>query len=375
MTAIQEKDVLEALSQIVEHDSQKDVVSMGMISGVSIKDGHVSFIIQVPPGTADALEPLRLMAEDAVKTIPGVSGASAVLYAERAASGCGGGHGHAHAGGAAAAAPAEALLPDVRAIIAVSSAKGGVGKSTTAANLAVALKEKGLKVGLFDADIYGPSLPRMMGVSAAQPHSPDGKSITPIEAHGMKMMSMGFMVGEEEAIVWRGPMVMGALEQMLRDVSWGELDVLVVDMPPGTGDTQLTMTQKVPLSGAVIVSTPQDIALLDARKGMTMFRSINVPVLGMIENMSYYRCPQCGHEEHIFGHGGAREDAKRLGLDFLGELPLDINIRTTSDEGSPIVIAQPDSPLSAIYRDIADKIWTKLEPTLSAPKGPKITMK
>jgi ATP-binding protein involved in chromosome partitioning len=258
--------------------------------------------------------------------------------------------------------------------VAVASGKGGVGKSTTAVNLALALKGMGLSVGMFDADIFGPSQPRLLGVSGAQPTSNDGQSMDPVEAYGLKVMSIGFLVPEDTPVVWRGPMVMGALEQMMRQVQWGELDILIVDMPPGTGDTQLTMTQRVPLTGAVIVSTPQDIALLDARKGLNMFRQVNVPVLGIIENMSYYRCPSCGHEAHIFGHGGAKFEAVRLSTDFLGELPLDIDIRTTSDEGRPIVASQPTSPHAQAYRDIAEKLWDKVQLLQSSKKGPKIVM-
>jgi ATP-binding protein involved in chromosome partitioning len=278
-------------------------------------------------------------------------------------------HGHGHAHG-----EEEPLMPGVKAIVAVASGKGGVGKSTTAVNLALALKSMGLSVGMFDADIFGPSQPRMLGVSGAQPTSSDGQNMDPVEAYGLKVMSIGFLVPEDSPVVWRGPMVMGALEQMMRQVQWGELDVLIVDMPPGTGDTQLTMTQRVPLTGAVIVSTPQDIALLDARKGLNMFRQVNVPVLGIIENMSYYSCPQCGHEAHIFGHGGAKFEAVRLSTDFLGELPLDIDIRTTSDDGQPIVVSKPESPHAIAYKAIAAKIWDKVQMLQSTKKGPKIVM-
>jgi ATP-binding protein involved in chromosome partitioning len=248
----------------------------------------------------------------------------------------------------------------VRAIIAVASGKGGVGKSTTSVNLALALAAIGRKVGLLDADIYGPSLPRMMGITGKPTTTPDGKTLKPMENYGVKCMSMGFMVAEDTPMIWRGPMVMSALEQMLRDVEWGDLDVLVVDMPPGTGDAQLTMAQRVPLAGAVIVSTPQDIALLDARKGLNMFRKVDVPVLGVIENMSYFLCPHCGERSDIFSHGGARKEAERMGVDFLGEIPLDIAIRETSDGGKPIVVSQPSSPHAAVYRTIAEAVWAKL---------------
>jgi ATP-binding protein involved in chromosome partitioning len=247
----------------------------------------------------------------------------------------------------------------VRAIIAVASGKGGVGKSTTAVNLALGLAAIGRKVGVLDADIYGPSMPRMLGISG-RPRTIDGKRLEPMENYGVKCMSMGFLVDEETPMIWRGPMVMSALQQMLRDVEWGELDVMVVDMPPGTGDAQLTMAQQVPLAGAVIVSTPQDIALLDARKGLNMFRKVDVPVLGIVENMSFFRCPHCGERSDIFSHGGARREAERLGVEFLGELPLDMAIRETSDEGRPIVVSDPGSEHAQVYRRIAARVWEKI---------------
>jgi ATP-binding protein involved in chromosome partitioning len=273
------------------------------------------------------------------------------------------------------AAGGKMLVPGVKAIVAVASGKGGVGKSTTATNLALALAVQGLKVGMMDADIYGPSQPRMMGISG-RPNSPDGKTLTPMTNFGVKCMSMGFLVPEDTPMIWRGPMVMGALEQMLRDVAWGELDILVVDMPPGTGDAQLTMSQRVPLAGAVIVSTPQDIALLDARKGLNMFRKVDVPVLGIIENMSFHICSNCGHREEIFGHGGARREAEKLGVEFLGEVPLHIAIRETSDAGTPIVMSQPDGEHAKAYRAIAAKIWAKVEKGLAggATTGPRIVI-
>jgi ATP-binding protein involved in chromosome partitioning len=263
------------------------------------------------------------------------------------------------------------LIRNVRAIVAVASGKGGVGKSTTAANLACALAGLGLTVGLLDADVYGPSMPRLLGISG-KPRS-DGKVIEPMRRHGIACMSMGFLVPEDTPMIWRGPMVQGALQQMLRDVSWGPLDIMIVDMPPGTGDAQLTMAQAVPLAGAVIVSTPQDIALLDARKGLNMFKKVEVPVLGIIENMSYFCCPNCGHRSEIFSHGGARREAQDLGTEFLGEIPLDIAIRETSDGGTPIVVADPASPHATAYRAIAQRIWDKVagnqaEPTRQPPR-------
>jgi len=267
------------------------------------------------------------------------------------------------------------MVPGVRSIVAVASGKGGVGKSTTAANLALALKTLGLKVGVLDADIYGPSMPRMLGISG-QPRSSDGRTLQPMENYGVRCMSMGFLVAEDTPMIWRGPMVMSAIQQMLRDVAWGELDVLVVDMPPGTGDAQLTLAQQVPLTGAVIVSTPQDIALLDARKGLNMFRKVDVPVFGIVENMSYFICPHCGERSEIFSHGGARREAERLGAEFLGELPLDIAIRETSDGGRPIVASSPESAHAKVYRAIAARVWEKAQEALGeiARRAPKIVI-
>jgi ATP-binding protein involved in chromosome partitioning len=282
-------------------------------------------------------------------------------------------HQHGHAHGQQEAKP---LVPGVRSIVAVASGKGGVGKSTTAVNLALGLAASGKRVGILDADIYGPSQPRMMGISG-RPNSRDGKTLQPMVNYGVKCMSMGFLVAEDTPMIWRGPMVMSALEQMLRDVEWGELDTLIVDMPPGTGDAQLTMAQRVPLTGAVIVSTPQDIALLDARKGLNMFRKVDVPVFGIVENMSYFLCPHCGGRSEIFSHGGARREAEKLGVDFLGEVPLHIDIRETSDGGQPIVVSKPDSDFAKIYRSVADKVWKKIEARLAGPAAavaPRIVM-
>ena len=247
----------------------------------------------------------------------------------------------------------------MRAIVAVASGKGGVGKSTVAVNLALGMKANGLRVGVLDADIYGPSVPRMLGISG-KPSMVDKTTLRPMENYGLKCMSIGFLVPEDTPMIWRGPMVMSALQQMLRDVAWGELDIMIVDMPPGTGDAQLTMAQQVALAGAVIVSTPQDIALIDARKGLAMFQKVNVPVLGIIENMSYFLCPHCGERSDIFSHGGARREAARLGTDFLGEVPLDLAIRETSDEGRPITVSQPESPYAQTFRDIAARVWEKV---------------
>jgi len=365
-----------ALRAVIDPETGRDIVTAGMVQGVTVREGHVGFTLEVDAKRAPSLEPVRRTAESAVDKLPGVLSVTAVLTAQSAAKAPTQNHGHSH-GPAAGGQPAgqKPLVPGIRSIVAVASGKGGVGKSTTAVNLALGLAAQGLKVGLLDADIYGPSAPRMLGVSG-RPNSRDGKTLDPMQAWGIKCMSMGFLVAEDTPMIWRGPMVMSALEQMLRDVDWGELDILIVDMPPGTGDAQLTMAQRVPLAGAVIVSTPQDIALLDARKGLNMFRKVDVPVLGIIENMSYYECPSCGHRAEIFGHGGARREAERLGVDFLGELPLDLKIRTTSDDGRPITVSDPTSSHSAVYRSIAAQVWAKVEAGLSsgARAMPKITI-
>jgi ATP-binding protein involved in chromosome partitioning len=358
MATITERQILDALRCVPDPDRGQDIVTLGMVQGLRLKDGHVAFALQVDPQRGPHLEPLRKLAEKTVHVLPGVLSVSVVLTADRPAA----------AGGAPrpeAARPERGdLLPEVSAIIAVASGKGGVGKSTTAANLALAFARRGLRTGLLDADIYGPSMRRMLGIEGA-PRSSDGKKLDPMRQYGIAAMSMAFLVDEETPMVWRGPMVQSALEQLMRDVAWGALDVMVVDMPPGTGDTQLTMAQRVPLAGAVIVSTPQDIALIDARKGLNMFRKVDVPVLGLIENMSYFACPHCGQRTEIFGHGGARREAERLGMNFLGEIPLDLRIRETSDAGCPIVVAEPDGPHAAAYLGIADRVWKEIEANLA----------
>ncbi|MCH9050688.1 MAG: iron-sulfur cluster carrier protein ApbC [Proteobacteria bacterium] len=353
MARVTEEQILGALKRVTDSDKGRDVVSLGMISGLVIKDGNVGFSLEVDPADGERKEPLRKACEQAVEALPSALSVTVVLTAHREAKEA--------SPPPAPKAPAtdKPLIPGIRSIVAVASGKGGVGKSTVAVNLALGLAAAGHKIGVLDADIYGPSMPRMMGISG-RPASPDGKILIPMENYGVKCMSIGFLVAEDTPMIWRGPMVMGALEQMLRDVQWGELDVLVVDMPPGTGDAQLTMAQKVPLAGAVLVSTPQDIALLDARRGLNMFQRVNVPVLGIIENMSYFNCPNCGHRTEIFSHGGAKAEAEKLGVDFLGEVPLDVAIRETSDGGRPIVVSDPESDNAKRFRAIADKVWESL---------------
>ncbi|MGE5269876.1 MAG: Mrp/NBP35 family ATP-binding protein [Thiohalocapsa sp.] len=357
---VTERDVLDALRTVRDPEKRGDIVALGMVSGVVVRDGNVGFAIEVEPERGPRLEPLRKAAEAAVEALPGVLSVTAVLTAEapprRPSPQAAPQPAAQHAPSPARGTP---LAPGVRAIVAVASGKGGVGKSTVAANLALALAANGLRVGVPDADIYGPSMPRMLGISG-RPGSADGKILQPMQNYGIKCMSIGFLVAEDTPMIWRGPMVMGALQQMLRDVAWGELDIMVVDMSPGTGDAQLTMAQQVALAGAVIVSTPQDIALIDARRGLAMFQKVNVPVLGIIENMSYFLCPHCGERSDIFSHGGARGEAGRLGTEFLGEVPLDIRIRETSDEGHPIVVTAPDSAYAQTFRDIAARIWAKV---------------
>jgi ATP-binding protein involved in chromosome partitioning len=354
MAAVSESEVLDALHGVADPDKGADIVSLGMVSGVVIRDGNVAFAIEVEPERGPRLEPLRLAAEKAVAALPNVLSVTAVLTGEAVPRGRPAPH------PAAGGRTQRGVVPGVRAIVAVASGKGGVGKSTVAANLALGLKANGLRVGVLDADIYGPSMPRMLGISNQRPQSRDGKTLQPLENYGLRVMSMGFLVPEDTPMIWRGPMVMSALQQMLREVDWGELDIMIVDMPPGTGDAQLTMAQQVPLAGAVIVSTPQDIALLDARKGLNMFQKVDVPVLGIVENMSYFLCPHCGGRSEIFAHGGARREAERLGAEFLGEVPLDLAIRETSDGGTPITVSAPDNPHALVFRAMAARIWEKI---------------
>jgi ATP-binding protein involved in chromosome partitioning len=363
-------DVLAALAKVASPEG-KPLTDTGTLSDIVVTDGKVFFSITVDAGTVKQWEPVRERAEAAIRALPGITSVLVALTGERAA-----GSGAAAPprrpqmapGGATGARPREqaapgaahgpagpAGIPGVAAIIAVASGKGGVGKSTVAVNLALGLRDLGLKVGILDADIYGPSMPKLLAIRE-RPQTVGGTRLKPIVRHGMPVMSIGFLVEEETPMIWRGPMVMSALTQMLREVEWGTLDVMVVDMPPGTGDAQLTMAQQVPLKGAVIVSTPQDLALIDARRGIAMFRRVNVPVLGIVENMSMFICPHCGTRSDIFGHGGARHEAERLGVPFLGEVPLAMDIREKSDAGAPVVATEPDGPHAKIFRDIAARV-------------------
>jgi len=362
MAEASREEVLSALARVIDPDSGKSIVDAGLVQGLVLKNGHVSFAVEVPAARGPQAEPLRKKAETEVSSLPGVLSVTAVLTA------------HQESARAPAAPPRHASpsgVPGVAAVIAVASGKGGVGKSTVAANLALALAKLGLKAGLLDADIYGPSVPRLFGIRE-KPQSRDGKILEPIEKFGIKTMSIGFMIREEEPMIWRGPMVTSALSQLLGDVAWAPLDVLVVDMPPGTGDAQLTMAQRVPLKGAIIVSTPQDLALVDARKGLAMFRKTQVPILGIVENMSVFVCPECGHESHIFAHGGARRVAEAVDVPFLGEIPLVPSISETSDAGMPIVVQAPESREAAAFLAIAERVAA----ALSAPvrPAPRIVM-
>ncbi|WP_099865163.1 iron-sulfur cluster carrier protein ApbC [Pararhizobium haloflavum] len=370
MADVTKSEVLTRLKQVKGPDGTGDIVALGLVSDVFIAGEKVFFSISVPADRARELEPLREAAEQAVKAIDGVSAAMVALTAEKKA----GAPAPKPAPSAAPEKPAargKSDVPGIGAIIAVASGKGGVGKSTTSVNLALALQSLGLKVGILDADIYGPSMPRLLHIHG-RPKTVNGRTMLPMEAYGLKVMSIGFLVEEETPMIWRGPMVISALTQMLREVQWGELDVLIVDMPPGTGDAQLTMAQQVPLAGAVIVSTPQDLALIDARKGLNMFRKVDVPLLGLVENMSYFVCPDCGGTHDIFGRGGAEKEAGRIGIPFLGAVPLHMDIRATSDAGTPVTVSEPDGPHAKIYREIAQKVWSEHEANAAARKGPAI---
>jgi ATP-binding protein involved in chromosome partitioning len=354
------EDILRALERVADPATGKSIVASGMVEGLVIKDGHVGFALEVAAHRGREAEPLRKAAEDAVQALPGVFSVTAVLTA--------------HQGkqpDAGRAPPQPAGIPGVESIVAVASGKGGVGKSTVAVNLAIALARQGLRVGLLDADIYGPSVPRLLGIRDKPGVNADRK-LVPIEKFGIKTMSIGFVVDEAAPVAWRGPMVQSALTQMMTGVQWAPLDVLIVDMPPGTGDIQLTLTQRVPLKGAVIVSTPQDLALIDARKAIAMFEKTKVPILGLVENMSTFVCPSCGHESHIFGHGGARETARRMGAAFLGEIPLVGSIREMSDAGTPVAATAPASAEAKSYTNLAAEVALRLSTPLRA--APRIVL-
>jgi ATP-binding protein involved in chromosome partitioning len=344
--ALTRDDVTAALKTLADPISGQDIMAAGLVRALHVEDGTVRFVLEIDPARSKDYEPIRAEAEARVKALPGATNVSVVMTA--------------HSSKAPpelkprrpAAPQGPQSVPGVASIIAVASGKGGVGKSTVSSNLACALAAEGRRVGLLDADVYGPSQPRMLGVSG-RPASPDGKTILPLRNHGVTMMSLGLMTNEDQAVVWRGPMLIGALQQMLMQVQWGALDVLIVDLPPGTGDVQMTLAQKTIVAGAVIVSTPQDVALIDARKGIDMFRQLKVPILGLIENMSTHICSNCGHEEHIFGHGGVAKEAEKLGVPLLAEVPLHLDVRIASDGGAPIVVSKPDSPQALVFRKVA----------------------
>jgi ATP-binding protein involved in chromosome partitioning len=368
IVSVTAEQVRNVLARVMSPRGQP-LTEAGVLSEIVIHDGKVFFSINVDAAEAKAWETVRAQAETAVKALPGATSAMIALTAERkggapsptstpaARRGIQPASAHRHPAQGAHGSPMsrQAPIPGVAAIVAVASGKGGVGKSTTALNLALGLRDLGLRVGILDADIYGPSVPRLTGIHD-KPEVNDAKKMIPISRFGLSVMSIGFLVEEETPMIWRGPMVMSAITQMLRDVAWGTLDIMIVDMPPGTGDAQLTLAQQVPLQGAVIVSTPQDLALIDARRGLAMFKRVNVPVLGIVENMSYFQCPHCGTRSDIFGHGGARHEAERLGVPFLGEIPLHMEIRATSDSGTPLVESEPDGAHAAIYRAIAKAV-------------------
>jgi len=363
--AVTRDDVLGVLKRIAAPDGRGNLVSANLVSDVAIDGGTVMFALTTDPSHVKTMEIVRGAVEKAVLSIPGVSKAVIALTAERAP--------QREPGPRAQAATRSNAVAGVKHIVAVASGKGGVGKSTTAVNLALALHSLGLRVAVLDADVYGPSMPKLFGLTGKpQASDAEGKKMKPMSRFGVELMSIGFLVAEDTPMIWRGPMVMSALTQLLREVAWGETDVMIVDMPPGTGDAQLTLAQQTPLSGAVIVSTPQDLALIDARKGLNMFRKVNVPVVGIVENMSYFICSKCGERHEIFGHGGARDEAQRLGVPFLGEIPLDKDLRERSDRGEPVVATVPQGLHAALYRDIARQVWTTIEGGALSRPAPKI---
>src|SRR5262245_2338616 len=352
-TDLTEEKVLEALKSVRFPGLSRDIVSFGFVKDLTVGGGNVSFRLEITTESTKAAEEIRRDATEKLRALPGVSAVTIRLDVKPPSAA-------PPRGGPVPPPPAAQILPDVRFKIAVASGKGGVGKSTVAANLALALERIGRRVGLMDSDIYGPSQQMMMGIDE-KPYVNESNQIVPIQRYGVKVMSLGFLMDVDQPVIWRGPMVMKAVEQFLQDVAWGTLDVLVIDLPPGTGDAQLTLTQKIQLSGAVIVTTPQDVSLIDARKGLAMFQKVNVPVLGIVENMSYYVCPKCGHREEIFKHGGGARTAKQLGVPFLGEIPLDPKVAVGGDAGRPIVAGEPKSPVTEAYMRIADEIVRALE--------------
>ncbi|QCK86963.1 Mrp/NBP35 family ATP-binding protein [Phreatobacter aquaticus] len=362
---VSQQQVARALELVKLPASGQSLTASGRLSDIIVNDGKVMVAIAIDPTEAAAMEPVRLAAQSAIGGLPGVTQALVSLTADRPDAKAPqrvppSTQPHVIPGRPSQPpSPKATTIPGVAHVIAVASGKGGVGKSTTACNLALALAGLGKRVGILDADIYGPSLPKLFGLHG-KPRVISGRTLAPLENFGVKVMSIGFLVEEETPMIWRGPMVMSAITQMLREVAWGDLDVLVVDMPPGTGDAQLTMAQATPLAGAVIVSTPQDLALIDARRGVAMFRKTEVPILGIVENMSYFIAPDTGNRYDIFGHGGARREAERLGVPFLGEIPLDMKLRERSDSGQPIVATDPGSPNALVYRDIAAQVWASL---------------
>jgi ATP-binding protein involved in chromosome partitioning len=374
--SVTQQQVQDALAKVASPRGVA-LTNADVLSAITVTDGKVFCSINVDAAEARAWESVRAQAEAAVRAIPGVTVAMIALTAERKPGAAAAPPAHRHAQGVphvsshkppqspVSPMSKQSEIPGIAAVIAVASGKGGVGKSTTAINLALGLRDLGLRVGLLDADIYGPSVPRLTGIRE-KPQLNDDKKMIPIARFGLAIMSIGFLVEEDTAMIWRGPMVMSAITQMLRDVAWGTLDILVVDMPPGTGDAQLTLAQNVPLKGAVIISTPQDLSLIDARRGLAMFRKVNVPVLGIVENMSYFQCPHCGTRSDIFGHGGARQEAERLAVPFLGEIPLHMSIRVTSDSGTPVVESEPDGAYAAIYRAIGAKVRDQLQGVIAA---------